>query len=93
MAIGMGEALVGCIVHYYPRISVGIVKLTDGEINLGDVIHVQGKHTNFVQPVDSIQIDHRNVSHADKGRNVGIKLKDKVRNHDQVGVAYGALSI
>ena len=93
MAVGIGEALVGCIVHYYPRISVGIVRLTDGEINLGDVIHVQGKHTNFVQPVDSIQIEHRNVSHADKGRNVGIKLKDRVRNHDQVGVAYGAPSI
>jgi hypothetical protein len=41
MAIGIGEAPVGRIVHYYPRINVGIVELTDGEINLGDVIHVK----------------------------------------------------
>jgi hypothetical protein len=54
---------------------------------LGDVIHVQGKQTNLVQPVDSLQIDHQNISHADKGRRVGIKVKDKVRNRDQVGVA------
>jgi translation initiation factor IF-2 len=87
MAIGIGEAPVGRIVHYYPRINVGIVELTDGEINLGDVIHVQGKQTNLVQPVDSLQIDHQNISHADKGRRVGIKVKDKVRNRDQVGVA------
>jgi translation initiation factor IF-2 len=87
MAVGIGEAPVGRIVHYYPRINVGIVELTDGEINLGDVIHVQGKRTNLVQPVDSLQIDHQNINHADKGRRVGIKVKDKVRNRDQVGVA------
>ena len=87
MTVGIGEAFVGRIIHYYPRINVGIIELTDGEINLGDVIHVQGKQTNLVQPVDSIQIDHQNISHADKGRRVGIKVKDRVRNHDQFGVA------
>ena len=87
MAVGIGETFVGRIVHYYPRINVGIVELTDGEINLGDVIHVQGKQTNFVQPLDSIQVDHRNVSHAEKGRSVAIKVKERVRTRDQVGVA------
>jgi translation initiation factor IF-2 len=87
MAVGIGETFVGRIVHYYPRINVGIVELTDGEINIGDVIHVHGKQTNLVQPVESIQVDHHNISHADKGRQVGIKLNDRVRNHDQVGVA------
>ena len=83
MAVGLGEAFIGRIIHYYPRINVGIVELTDGEINLGDVIHVQGKQTNLVQPVDSLQIDHQNISHADKGRRVGIRLKDRVKNHDR----------
>jgi translation elongation factor EF-1alpha len=87
MAVGIGEAFVGRIVHYYPRINVGVVQLTDGEINLGDVIHVHGKQTNLVQPVESIQVDHQNISHAEKGRYVGIKLNNRVRNHDQVGVA------
>ena len=87
MAVGIGEAFVGRIVHYYPRMNVGILELTDGEINLGDVIHIQGKRTNFVQTVNSIQIDHHNVGHADKGRRIGIEVKDKVRSQDQVGVA------
>ena len=87
MTVGIGEAIVGRIVHYYPRINVGIVELTNGEINVGDLIHVHGKRTDFVQPIDSIQIDHRNVNHADKGRSVGIKVKGTVRQDDQVGVA------
>ena len=37
-AIGIGEKFVGRIVHYYPRINVGIVEVTDDDINLGDVI-------------------------------------------------------
>jgi translation elongation factor EF-1alpha len=87
MTVGMGEAFVGRIVHYYPRINVGILELTDGEINLGDVIHIQGKRTNFVQTVGSIQIDHHTINHADKGRCIGIQVKEKVRSRDQVGVA------
>jgi translation initiation factor IF-2 len=87
MTVGIGEAIVGRIVHYYPRLNVGIVELSNGEMNVGDLIHVHGKRTDFIQPVDSMQIDHRFVSHADKGRNVGIKVKDKVRHDDQVGVA------
>jgi putative protease len=87
MTVGIGEAFVGRIIHYYPRINVGIVELTDGEINLGDVIHIEGKHTNLVQSVDSLQVDHHNTSHADKGKKVGIKVKGKVRHHDHVGVA------
>jgi hypothetical protein len=35
MTVGIGEAVVGRIVHYYPRINVGIVELTNGEINVG----------------------------------------------------------
>jgi hypothetical protein len=87
MTVGIGEAVVGRIVHYYPRINVGIVELTNGEMNVGDLIHIHGKHTNFVQPIDSMQIDHQNVSHADKGRSVGIKVKGKVKDNDEVGVA------
>ena len=87
MTVGIGEAVIGRIIHYYPRINVGIVELIDGEINVGDLIHVHGKHTDFVQPVESIQIDHQNVNHADKGRSAGIKVKGKVRHDDQVGVA------
>lgn len=77
------ETPVGRITHYYSHLSVGIIELT-GELNVGDVIHVKGKHTDFTQTVDSMQVEHQNVTHAEKGKSVGIKVKEKVREHDQV---------
>ena len=79
-----GETLIGRITHYYSHLSVGIIELTGGELKVGDTIHIKGSHTDFTQTVDSIQIEHQNVTHAEKGKVVGIKVKDKVREHDQV---------
>ena len=87
MAAKAEEKLVGRITHYYSHLGVGIIELTGGELKVGDVIHVKGKHTDFTQSVDSIQIEHQSVTHAEKGKVVGIKVKDKVREHDQVFLA------
>jgi len=80
------EKLVGKITHYYPRLNVGIVELSDGELRVGDTIRIKGKHTDFTQTVDSMQIEHQDVNQAEKGKVVGIKVKEKVREHDQVFV-------
>lgn len=77
------ERPIGRITHYYSHLSVGIIELT-GELNVGDVIRIRGKHTDFTQTVDSMQIEHQSVSRAEKGKSVGIKVKEKVREHDQV---------
>lgn len=77
------EKPIGQITHYYSRVSVGIIELTE-ELNVGDVIHIKGKHTDFAQTVDSMQVEHQSVSHADKGKSVGVKVKEKVRERDQV---------
>ena len=84
MAAKSEETLIGRITHYYSHLSVGIVELTTGELKVGDTIHIKGAHTDFSQTVDSIQIEHQSVAQAEKGRSVGIKVKDKVRAHDQV---------
>jgi translation elongation factor EF-1alpha len=84
MAAKSEEKLIGRITHYYSHLSVGIIELTDGELKVGDTIHIKGAHTDFTETVDSIQIEHQNVARAEKGKVVGIKVKDKVREHDQV---------
>ena len=84
MAAKSEETLIGRITHYYSHLGVGIVELTDGELKVGDTIHIKGAHTDFTESVDSIQIEHQNVPRAEKGKVVGIKVKDKVREHDQV---------
>jgi putative protease len=72
-----GETLVGHITHYYSHLNVGIIELTDGDLNVGETIYIKGKHTDFTQTVDSLQIEHQNVTHADKGKLVGVLVREK----------------
>ena len=79
----MEEKEVGRITHYYGNISVGIVELSD-ILKVGDTIHIKGHTSDFNQTVDSIQIEHKNVSEAKAGDLVGIKVIQKVHPHDKV---------
>lgn len=77
------EKLVGTVTHYFPKISVAVVKLHD-EVREGDEIHFSGAHTNFRQRVGSMQIEHQNISIARKGEEIGLKVEMPVREGDQV---------
>ncbi|HOK80670.1 MAG TPA: hypothetical protein PK303_08160 [bacterium] len=77
------EKEVGKITHYYGKIGVGIVELSDG-LRVGDTIRIKGHTSDFTQTVESIQIEHRNVSEAKSGDVVGMKVIDKVHPGDIV---------
>jgi len=79
----MQEKEVGTITHWFGHISVGIIELSD-MLKVGDTIHIKGIHDDFTQKVDSIQIEHENVTEAKKGDAVGIKVSQKVHPHDKV---------
>jgi len=55
-----------------------------GELAVGDTILVKGPSTNLEQKVDSMQIEHENVKKATKGQSIGLKVNDRVREHDVV---------
>ena len=78
------EKLVGRITHYFSHVSVGAIEITDGELKVGDIIHISGKNTDFAQTVGSMQIEHQNINRAEVGKVVGIKVGEKVRKHDRV---------
>lgn len=79
----MEEKEVGKIIHYFGKISVGIIELTD-TLRVGDTIHIKGTHDDFTQKVDSIQIEHKQIQEARAGEDIGIKVKDIVHEHDKV---------
>ncbi|MFP3289295.1 MAG: translation elongation factor-like protein [Candidatus Micrarchaeota archaeon] len=74
---------VGTITHYYDKIGVAIVELSD-KLKVGDTIAIEGKTTNFTQKVESIQIEHINVEEAGSGESIGLKVDQKVREGDKV---------
>ncbi|OFW66190.1 MAG: translation elongation factor-like protein [Actinobacteria bacterium RBG_16_68_21] len=79
----MPETLVGTVTHYYGHIGVAGIDVTK-PLEVGDTIHLHGATTDFVQPVESIQIDHDAVEHVDPGAQIGLRVRDRVREHDQV---------
>lgn len=79
----MQEKEIGKITHYYGHLSVGIIQLTD-TLKIGESIHIKGYSSDFTQSIDSMQIEHANVSEAKLGDMVGIKVTAKVHPGDKV---------
>ena len=81
--VHMEEKLIGRVSHYFTRIAVAAIELTD-QLAVGDTIHIQGALTDFEQVVTSMQIEHENVEVAEAGQSVGIKVVARVRSGDAV---------
>jgi translation elongation factor EF-1alpha len=77
------EKKVGEVMHYWGKIAVAGIKLT-ATLSQGDTIRIKGATTDFEQTVGSIQIEHQSIETAEKGQEVGLKVKDKVRRGDTV---------
>lgn len=78
------KKLVGHVVHYYNKINVGIVRVTDHEVAMGDEISIEGAHTKIKQKVSSMQLEHKPVNIARKGQTIGLKVSGRVRKSDAV---------
>jgi len=77
------EKLIGKITHYYNGIGVGIIELSD-KLKKGDTVHIKGKSADFEQIIDSMQIEHDQIDQAKKGDVVGIKVKERIKEGDEV---------
>jgi len=77
------ETKIGKVTHYYTKIGVAIIELTD-TLKVGETIHIQGATTDFEQPVESMQIEHESIDEAKAGDVIGLKIKEKVREGDIV---------
>jgi len=83
-ALSVSEQEIGYISHYFTNINVGIIELTKGNLNRGDKIRIKGETTDFTQVIDSMQYEHQPVDRAEAGKSIGIKVSDRVREHDKV---------
>lgn len=80
----MERRKVGEVFHFFGKIGVAAIRLTDGSIAIGDTVVIQGPTTNLEQPVDALQIEHANVTSANQGQEVGMKVRERVREKDFV---------
>ena len=80
----MEEKKVGEIVKFFGKINVAAIRVTEGSLKVGDTIHIVGHTTDVTQTIDSMQIENKNVQEAGPGADIGIKVKDRMREHDVV---------
>ena len=80
----MEEKKVGEVIKFFSKIGVAAIRMTEGSLKVGDQVRIMGHTTDFIQTLDSIQIENKSVPEAGPGADIGIKVKDKVREHDAV---------
>ena len=80
----MTEKRIGEVVKFFTKPSVAAVKITEGELNVGDNIKYTGHTTDFSDEVKSMEVENKSVAKAVAGDFIGIKTSDRVRPGDEV---------
>jgi putative protease len=78
------EEKIGVVTDYLNRIGVAVVRLTDGDLRVGDEIRITGQTTELTQAVESLQLEHQAVEQTRRGAEVAVKVQTPVRRRDQV---------
>jgi translation elongation factor EF-1alpha len=80
---GLELVKIGDVSHYYTNISVAVIDLT-GALRVEDEVVVKGATTGFTQVVESMQIEGEDVEETEPGDVIGLKVKNRVREGDEV---------
>ena len=80
----MKEVEVGTVMHFFDKAGVAAITMSGGKLAVGDTLHIKGHTTDVTVTVESMQVDHKPVDKASKGDDVGVKIDEKVREHDTV---------
>lgn len=74
---------IGVVDNFYERISVVTLKLR-GALQLGELIFIRGKSTKKFQKIVSMQINHKSISKAQLGDEIGIKVAGAAQAGDVI---------
>jgi len=77
------ETPIGYVTHFYNRISVAVLSLTEN-LELGDRVHFLGHTTDFEQNITSMEIEHNKVIAVGPEDEVALKVIEPVRNGDEI---------
>jgi putative protease len=79
------EQKIGVVTHYFGKIGVTIIKIEEGELKVGDTIHIKGHTSDFTQKIESMELEHKVIQEGKVGDSVGLKVSEHAREGD---VAY-----
>lgn len=70
------EKEIGKVIHWYDKIGVAVIRLTD-TLKKGETIKVKRDKEEFEEGVSSMQLEHKDIDEAEKGSEVAVKLSQK----------------
>lgn len=76
--------LVGEVDHFYNNAGVAIINLMHRGLRVGDDIIIEGDTTYIEQEVDSMEVDSKKITRAEKKQKIGLKTSKKVRKNDKI---------
>ncbi|MDI6615486.1 MAG: EF-Tu/IF-2/RF-3 family GTPase [Syntrophaceae bacterium] len=80
----MAEEKIGEVMKFFSKPSVAAVKITAGELRVGDTVRFNGHTTDFEDTIQSMEIDNKQIEKATAGDYIGVKVSDRVRPGDEV---------
>ncbi|MFA6007488.1 MAG: hypothetical protein WC784_02470 [Candidatus Shapirobacteria bacterium] len=75
---------VGKVTHFFDKINVAAIKVSDEAIKTGDNIRIGEFGVGIEQKIDSMQMEHKEVTEAKAGDEVGIKVISTVKSGETV---------
>ncbi len=77
----MKKEVVGKITRFFPNINVAVVSVQK-PMRVGDTISIEGHGVEFKQKIASMQIEHKSLSEAKPGDDIGMKVDQAVKEGD-----------
>ncbi|OGH10802.1 MAG: hypothetical protein A3B38_03820 [Candidatus Levybacteria bacterium RIFCSPLOWO2_01_FULL_36_13] len=71
------DTLIGKVIHYYDKIEVAVIQLSKG-LKVGDKVKFVHGEDSFEQDVESMQLEHVQITEGKKGQEIAIKVDKKV---------------
>jgi len=79
----ISRTLVGRVTSYLPKVGVAVVEV-EQPFSVGENLIIEGATTCIQMPLDSIELDRKQITTAEPGTIVGIKVPGKMRPNDLV---------
>lgn len=78
------EHPIGKVVRYAPDEHAALIHLSQGDLHTGDIIHIQGPHTELEERVRALQLERGPTEEAHAGDDVGLPVDMPVEEGDEV---------
>lgn len=78
------DVQIGVISHYYDKIGVAVIEVTNQTLKVGDSVKISGHDQEFVQKIESLQVEHKQVKEVKPGESCGLKVDQAVKEDDRV---------